>query len=305
MAVSTDPILYTQVPSTLDIPVNKLASLVDSARNRDPILDEAKSTLKSSFATYMKKRFPSGSTPSSIVGKSSISVSDSEAKKWASMTAALLDSLPPESLFPLVDLWRLAILDSTVASKVGSSVILAIEQKLAALLASAPSPSNIHRPLMVTTLRLCANSFVHPTSASSAIRPEMKEILISGLLHSDASVRTGAASLAFNVATTRHTPFRTGREGAQSYNWAELDRRERNGEGGQDVELIVAILEAIERETNDEVGSYIIETHYCRIRMSAHVASLFDSSSFDCLAGNADLSLSSALWARFRLAWDT
>jgi hypothetical protein len=274
MAVSTEPILYTQVPSALDIPINKLVSFVDSAQNRDSALDEAKSTLKSSFAAYLKKRFPPGSSPSSIVGKSSVAVSNAEAKKWTSMNAALLDSLPVESLFPLVDLWRLAILDNTVASKVGSSVILAIEQKLAALLASAPSPSDIPRPLMVTTLRLCANSFVHLTSPDSVIRPETKEILVSGLLHPDASVRTGAASLAFNVATTRHAPFRTGKAGAQSYNWAEVDQRERNDEGGQDVELIVALLEAIEREINEEVGSYTLRLKCYRIRMPAYVAFL-------------------------------
>ena len=256
MAVSTDPILYTQLPSPLDVPINKLINFIDSAPNHNSALDEAKSTLKSSFATYLKKRFPPDSSLSAIVGKSLVPISNAEVKKWTLMNTALLDSLAPECLFPLVDLWRLAILDSTVASKVGTSVIRAIVQKLAALLASASSPSDVSRPLMVTTLRLCANSHAHPTSTDSVIQPEMKEILVSGLLHPDASVRTGAASLAFNVASRRHTPFRTAdKAGTQTYNWGEVDRRGRNDEGGQDVELIVALLEAVDRETNEGVGS--------------------------------------------------
>jgi len=258
MALSIDPILYTQLPSALDVPINKLIGFVESAQHRNPALAEAKSTLTSSFATYLKKRFPPGSSPSTIVGKSSVSISNTEAKKWTSMNTALLESLPPENLFPLVDLWRLSILDSLIASKVGPSVILTIEQKLVAFLALASSPSDVSRPLMVTTLRLCANSYAHPTSSDSVIRPETKDVLVSGLLHPDASVRTGAASLAFNVATRRHAPFRTSKAGAQSYNWAEVDRRERNDERGQDMELVVALIEATERETNEEVVHRLI-----------------------------------------------
>ena len=100
------------------------------------------------------------------------------------------------------------------------------------------------------------------------IRPETKDILVSGLLHPDVSVRTGAASLAFNVAARSHAPFRTSKAGAQSYNWAEVDRRERNDERGQDMELVVALLEATERETNEEVGSCALETR-C-VRKPAH-----------------------------------
>jgi hypothetical protein len=82
-------------------------------------------------------------------------------------------------------------------------------------------------------------------------REKLTEVLIPSLLHEDASVRTSAASLAFNAATALQKPraeaVRTGKK------W----NAETEGEDVCDweVEMVSAITEALERETeNEEVG---------------------------------------------------
>lgn len=178
------------------------------------------------------------------------------------MTTTILESLPPANIFPLIDLWRLAILDGKIFTKVGLAVVPAIENHVASLIAGAASPTEVPRPVLLTTLRLCANTFAHSAVGAAAAKTEAQSqttaILVAGLLHSDASVRTAAASLAFNVAARRHAPLRSPsskQSTTLSYNWAEVDRRERAGEGERDIELICALLEATEREDNEEVGT--------------------------------------------------
>jgi hypothetical protein len=210
-----------------------------------PNLDEAKSTVKSSFAPFLKRRFPPGKS-----NNPSVPFSQAYAVKWTQMTESLLEILPPSEIFPLIDLWRLAILDSNVSSTIGPTIVQAIETRfIPAISSEAP------KPLLLTTLRLEANTFARPTFRSSA---SAVSILVAGLLHTDVSVRTAAASLAFNVSMRRAAPFVSSRLGAP-YNWAEVERRAKiDAENEQDAELVCGLLEAIERENAEEVGASTI-----------------------------------------------
>ena len=68
-------------------------------------------------------------------------------------------------------------------------------------------------------------------------------MLVASLLHPDASVRSAAASVAFNVTATRHASVRD----PDPY-WEGLARREEDRSGADDVELACVLLEAVEQE---------------------------------------------------------
>lgn len=84
---------------------------------------------------------------------------------------------------------------------------------------------------------------------SGKTRDDLTSFLITNLLNEEASVRTAAASLAFNVAAsiqqTRVNTIRDGLIGASD-----------EGDGDWEVELISAIVEAIQREESEEVGKF-------------------------------------------------
>ena len=80
------------------------------------------------------------------------------------------------------------------------------------------------------------------------------EVLVPSLLHSDGLVRTAAASLAFDVSTvlqkSRVDAVKSGR-GIKSYRTAE------EGFADWEVEMVSAVIEALDREKeNEEVGKY-------------------------------------------------
>ena len=147
-AVSTEPILFAQVPA-FDTVHHKLVSFVDgvpSLANSSKI----KSDLAQEIFPWLKQHY---------VEKSKAPTSPAVVSAFGRTMAALAASLPAASMFPLLDVWRLAILEPAIAQ-----VTLT--------------------PLVKV---LAANS----ESVSSSPR--------ATLLHEDRLVRVVAASLSFNV----------------------------------------------------------------------------------------------------------
>ena len=81
----------------------------------------------------------------------------------------------------------------------------------------------------------------------------MKNFLVSSMLHPDPSVRTAAASLAFNIAAYYHAPR------------IESQRSEKRGEtpledladGEWEIEVVSAIVEALRTErSSEDVSEY-------------------------------------------------
>jgi len=187
-------------------------------------------------------------------------------REWSDMTNALILALPPSELFPLVDLWRLAILDGGIAKALTPSsttehrsVVANIQSRVTDLVnnnstSATGTATEVSRPLLLTTLRLSTNAFAHPAPALSSsqsyrLQSPTIPLVVAGLLHSDAGVRTAAASLAFNVAAIRHAPLRRGKD-AYWEKVAVVSGGDSEGEG--DVELVCALLEALEREVESE-----------------------------------------------------
>ena len=244
--VSTNPILFTQVPA-LDTVSAKLGGFLDSASSIIPRTAVVKQTLTNDLIAFLKGRFSSDSKAKQA------SVSAQDLSKWTEATKAVLNALPPAQLFPLTDMWRLALLDETVSNwcvtvSGTADPLQAILLKAVATLSNAEAQA-ASRPYVLTTLRLFSNAFSNDALSRSVLvskRTAVTSLLVSSLLHTDGSVRTAAASLAFNIAAflqksrlesvrARYGPFAGSDE-----------------EGEWEIELVSAVLEAIANEVHSE-----------------------------------------------------
>lgn len=174
---------------------------------------------------------------------------------WSQSTLALTAALPPASLFPLVDLWRLALLDPNVskwASPTSASDPISIFMTKAAEALQDTDRASSLRNFILTVLRLLSNAFASPVLAQKLLLHETKKtmtaVLVPSLLHADGAVRTAAASLAFNVAgIIQKGRIANVRQGSSSEAVVEDEDWE--------LELVSAVVEALDRErASEEVG---------------------------------------------------
>jgi desumoylating isopeptidase 1 len=178
---------------------------------------------------------------------------------WTQATTTLAQALKPAELFPLVDMWRVALLDPATSGWVAYSSSVEL-QPLAAFLDIAASSADIARNYTLTVLRMLANAFSSPALTRRVVfgadkgkdKERVARVLVQALLSADAHVRTAAASVAFNVAAF----FQKGR------NAKDAPAAVGESDGDWEVELITAIVEAIQNEvTSEEVGELLF--FYC------------------------------------------
>ncbi|KAF9071216.1 PPPDE putative peptidase domain-containing protein [Rhodocollybia butyracea] len=260
-ALSLNPILFTQVPA-LDTVYSKLSSFIDSAQwpaNSTQTQADVKQVLSTVVLPYLKSRSntpPASANPMILVS-------------WANTTLTLVQGLPMESVFPLVDMWRLALLDSAVGtwcaataqSAPNTTPINIFLSKVVSALPKAP------RPYLLTLLRLLSNAFSSPVLAPQLLigqtRNLVTAVLVPTLLHEDATVRTAAASLVFNAAAFlqkgRVEAVRNG-GGSEKKNIEDED---------WEIEMVSAVVEAIDREkTNEDVVHRLTACLGCLLRLS-------------------------------------
>ena len=154
-----------------------------------------------------------------------------------------------------MDLWRLALIDQSVGTWCAAQASDPISLLLG--IALKPDPP---RNYLLLTLRLIMNVFATPAFArmmmSSGVngkRNEVTLLMVSSLLHPDAQVRTGAASLAFNIAAYvqrgRQEQIRARRGYVAPVGGADAD---------WEIEVVSAVLQAIKDETQSEdIGEFI------------------------------------------------
>ncbi|KAL8827675.1 MAG: hypothetical protein Q9170_006920 [Blastenia crenularia] len=149
---------------------------------------------------------------------------------------------PPDSLFPLIDLFRCALVDARVSGYLAVEhshpTIIAILSKPLALGASCPYS------LRIVTLHLACNLFTSPILAAQLLENSnlctpLLQLITSSLLDTThAPVRVAAASLAFNMAATNHL--------------RRLDDKEDLMTESVQVELMASLLETISNETENK-----------------------------------------------------
>ncbi|KAL0961392.1 hypothetical protein HGRIS_006342 [Hohenbuehelia grisea] len=253
-AISLDPILFTQVPP-LDTVLNKQNSFIDACTpwSAGESQAQAKVVLTSKVVPFLKARFAANkSATTDPVAKANSATLVS----WAQTTSTLTQVLPVESIFPLVDMWRLAVLDQDVGQFLATLASSAKEQHpIFAFTAKAQAALNDgsaaakSRGYILTVLRLLANAFCSKSLAllllSDGLRGGMTSVAVASLLHQDASVRTAAASLAFNAAAYLQ------KERVQKVQSGSLLDGESENEDWE-VEMVSAIVEALDREKENE-----------------------------------------------------
>jgi len=220
---------------------------------------------------YLKARFadPAKSTPLP-------SATPALLTPWATATTALVSALPTEALFPIVDMWRLAVLDPAAASWLATTpdagpVSVLVRTARDALAQSTQDKGT--RNYVLTSLRLLANVFKTPALSRALLcggDGAALGTLVPALLHADAAVRTAAASLAFNAAAgvqRARVAASAGLGGVHVGNGQanDADMAICADEEWQ-VELVSALVEALEREEGEDVVHRLVAALACLVR---------------------------------------
>ncbi|KAJ8516656.1 hypothetical protein ONZ45_g6077 [Pleurotus djamor] len=266
-ALSLNPILFSQVPP-VDSVAKKLNSFIDSnaSQPKSSGADDPKSVLAGKVAPYLKTRFTDGAKPKPV--------DPSLLRQWSTVTCTLLDTLPLENLFPLLDMWRLAFLDAGVGlhwansrptSDTGFNPIVAFVTKFQTTLSDPSSHAKLRNSILML-LRLLANTFSTPEFSNTMLTPALRNgwtpIVVTCLLHEDPQVRTAAASLAFNAAA-----FVQKQRVTKLHSGSLADHASENEDW--ELEIVSAVIEALDRETeNEEVVHRLTACLTCLIRLS-------------------------------------
>ncbi|KKY18887.1 putative thioredoxin [Phaeomoniella chlamydospora] len=185
------PVLYKKI-----LPLEKLAAKIGPVALEPPL---------SSIIDFTKERFASAAPTASTSLPSALSA-------LPSFLVSKLSSIPDSSHFALVDLLRVAFLDSRIsgffAAEDPSHTML-----LALLTPTSESLSSNKQPpysLHLTTLQLLCNLFTSPIYHSSLLTSPSKlhdqiiTITTSSLLSSNSTLIHTASALTFNLTLTLH-----------------------------------------------------------------------------------------------------
>ena len=183
-----------------------------------------------------------------IQTKTNASIDNQAASGFVKASDTILATATPQDLFPIVDLWRLALLVDGFATWCAlnsaglSNLIDRVAGQMQQLGAASP------KPLSLTSLRLLSN-----ISANSALlrqvvygrerRSSFTQVAVAGLLHEDTNVRTAASTLVFNVSAYLQ---RSRRQAPSQPDPVE--------DGDWEVEVLTAVIETLSRESEGGIG---------------------------------------------------
>ncbi|KAK2467081.1 hypothetical protein APHAL10511_001339 [Amanita phalloides] len=247
--ISFDPILFTRV-TAIDAMATKLGSIIDSTTWPAQERTRVKALVNDTISPYLKGRFATVKKPQEQLPSATSTMLSS----WSKSSIELIDALPVESLFPVVDLWRLLVLDPATETWTVSQPSFD-RHPLSLLLASAENTVTVGtRSYVLTLLRLFANVFASPLIAQRLIFGSQKQtlttIIIQTLLHDDAMIKAASASLLFNLSATLQRNRVESITGTTTRRAVQIDESE-----DWEVEVISAIIEALRREKED--GNFV------------------------------------------------
>jgi desumoylating isopeptidase 1 len=200
--------------------------------------EETKQVLAENIIPYLKAR--GHSSPPSV-----------SFEHWQGATISLAGNLPSGELFPVADLWRVALLEPAVCG--WSATKFGFESPIIVLLSKA---EDAPRNYTLVVLRMISNAFSNKILARELLlssRSSITVVLIAALLHVDATVRSAAASLAFNIAAHLQR-LRV----EKSHGKSEGDNMGENEDW--DIEMTSALLEAIDQENaSEEIGAPLMK----------------------------------------------
>ncbi|KAG2131692.1 hypothetical protein DEU56DRAFT_739947, partial [Suillus clintonianus] len=117
---------------------------------------------------------------------------------WHDITSCMSWNMPGDQLFPLVDLWRIALLDEKVPSWCADRN--GLDNPLVLLLSKACEWSS--RNYLLTLLGMLSNAFINRALGWKILLSAQNNLAIlleHTLVHKDLDIRRKASSLAFNI----------------------------------------------------------------------------------------------------------
>lgn len=272
-AVPTNPILSANLPNFTAL-IGKLEGF--TAVSKDDV-----GLLKSQVVPVLDKK-----------GDLSDAQAMTTYKTLTGISMRLVSTLKPEETFPAIDLWRVGLLNSKFVTALTVNLgptAQSPEEPLSAIVTLAATTlknqsSSTPKPFLLTVLRLLTNILAplplsnlllacpSPSPSLHGMQEKIVSITVDSLLHPDQSVRSAAAGVAVNLAGYRHRLAKeqgTGAEDGDEHEW--------------EVELASALIEAISKEADEDVG-----------KSGPH-----SSSPTLCIADTAQLIASSGLWPSY------
>lgn len=246
--------MFRTIPS-LDAVANKLSYFIDTSKLQVEEKAKIKDTIESATLPFLKLQITSS-------GKSTVKPPSSLAPmltEWTDASKALISALPREQLFPVVDLWRLGFLSITVGTWVSEGLVdtPGVTSSIISEFLTQAEFKPLPRPFILTLLRCFSNAFGTPALsrrllAPSTLREKLTDLAISQLLEEDNLVRTTAASLVFNIASsTQGQRADTGGNTSVPQTPTEVDVE-------WEIEVVSAVVEGIKREENEEIREFSV-----------------------------------------------
>ncbi|KAJ8102207.1 PPPDE putative peptidase domain-containing protein [Lipomyces tetrasporus] len=211
LGTSSHPITYTRIP-----PLDKIIAKLEIAGIKDQILPRV--------ITFIKEREAHGAREAALP----------DLHLWAAFIQEQIQrGANSDALFPIIDLFRVAAIDV----RVGSWFAEESEHKTLRSVIEFASDDEKSYQVRLVTLQLLCNLFtshLFVPHLCQELGGELSQLTTSSLLDVHSNVRLAASSLAFNI--TAHGQRRRA-EGAEEVL------------GEISIELVVALIEGIDRET--------------------------------------------------------
>lgn len=176
---------------------------------------------------------------------------------WHDVTSSISWNIPEDQLFPLVDLWRIALLNPKISSWCADRN--GLNSPLGLLLSKACQLSS--KKYLVTLLDMLTNAFANRALGWKLLlsaQNNLAALLEHTLVHEDRGIRLRASSLAFNtfahLQELRLENLQRGNEEETDHLEMELSLTVLNAEW--EASVLYAVLAAIERESDNDIGTF-------------------------------------------------
>lgn len=251
-AVSTEPIIFRAIGS-LDAVAAKLYLFIDSSELPPEEKGGMKDTIESTTLPFLKLQI----LPS---GKSTVNSPSSLAPmlvEWTNISKILICTLRTDQLFPVIDLWRIGFLSTTVGAWVSGERASTPEDTSGVIheLLRKAELKPLPRSFVLTLLKCFSNALgVFPLSqrllAFGPLREKLIDFAISQLLEEEQQIRATAASLVFNIASCIQT--RRAEEGRNDL----IPQFHVGADAEWEMEVVSAVIEGIRREESEEICKF-------------------------------------------------
>ncbi|MCO5585246.1 hypothetical protein L7F22_039179 [Adiantum nelumboides] len=209
-------------------------------------------------------------------------MSNQDFERWIGAAQKSIDVLRLCDIFPIVDLVRIAVLDSSQSENLSGST--EGKKMLDSVWAKAKADMTLeNKATLLTTFRLIGNLLAIPSPNTNAKTVQLARhvsensdvisLLVFGVLSEDVSLRGAAINAVFNRALLQS-------EGRSLFVTTPNQNDEPQSESDEEVELICAVLECVEKEQDLEklhrATAALLLQLYCAPSWHATLQSLLD-----------------------------